>query len=876
MKIKTTMAVLLGCARLTLAQSPDPVREALERGLAAEESTRDLAGAAKAYTDAVAAADARRSIHATALFRLAEVQRRQGKTNEATELYRRVLAEFPDQAEMVAASRRHMGEARPATSAAGNSLALQRLGMRHQDLLRAERDLSLATDRLNHYQNLNEDQRLQWLAREVPTSWARMLLEKIATSQQALATLATDFGPAHPNRVAAESLLKAIEEQVFQETSSAREALQSEMTFHKGRLAGLTDQVRQLEKETAVSPGMPGGTAPGPMNEAEQLLENEIRVAEQQLLIEQRKLEDGLGSTEAVLKAQREVLSLKRQLAEKRQRRNLLDIVPSVGNSKAETPETSPALDEEEKEIARLKGLYRNSPDLLNSPGQSGITPLEQAALDGKTRVLAYLLGDGMPSRSVEALQVGLHWAASKGQLEACRMLLNAGADPNALGQGGGRLLLRAAYAGHRAVVELLLDRGAKVDASTTSHSKSFDGEKRFEQGTTALMAAAAAKRLAVIDLLLQRGANPNAKDSYDTSALGETVAMGWDEGSLRLLEAGADPEIGYALHTACSVRPSMVQALLHAGADPNRVIDSQNAPDGTPQFYNTPLHNVVTSKQSGAVDALKLLLDAGAYVNAGNAHGGTPLEMATSPEIRALLIAKGGRSVIYPQPGLGVVMINGALAHHIPRNVGAESPPLRLAQILQPLLQAETNATGFSPDLSRVVVTVRADLAKRHGLPRDISMTVNPATGQFVQQESEPLLITTNDVLAILASGDPAKDVEIQTNAYTQIYVPFKAREKSVKPTRRSTSMVAPKGAGLVTVLGEVQRPGNIEMGPGKPMDLVQVIAASGGLTKNADRRRIVLRRGQDVKALNLDTAMTNRITLEPGDIIEVKERTF
>lgn len=881
MKIKTTMAVLLGCAWLTLAQSPDPVREALERGLAAEESTRDLAGAAKAYTDAVTAADARRATHATALFRLAEVQRRQGKTNEATELYRRVLAEFPDQAEMVAVARRHVGEARPAAGGSGNSLALQRLGMRHQDLLQAERDLSLATDRLNHYLNLNEDQRLQWLAREVPTSRARMLLEKIATSQQELETLTAKVGTNHPDRQAAESLLKAIEEQVFQETHSAEEALHSEMTFHKGRLAGLADQVRQLEKEAAVSPGMPGviatGLAAGPMSEAEQLLEDEIRVAEQQLVVEQRKFEAGRGETEEVLKAQRDVLNLKRQLAEKRQRRDLLDVSPSVGDSKAETPETSPpALDEEEKEIVRLQGLYRNSPDLLNNPGPNG-TPLEQAASDGKTRILAYLLGDGMPTRSAGALQVGLRSAVAAGRLDTCRMLLDAGADPNELDRGGGLPLLRAAYAGHRAIVELLLDRGAQLDGSLPEPTRNLLPGAFVPQGANAIGMAAYGKRLAVMDLLLQRGANPNAMDAAGTTALGSTLfgSRTWDEGSYRLLEAGADPDIGYALHIACNFRPTMVRALLDAGADPNRVVEeSYDSP--MPPKYNTPLHLIVASKQSGALEAMKLLLDAGAYVNAGDANGQTPLDRATSPEIRALLIAKGGRSVIYPQPGLGLVMINGALAHHILRNVGTELPPLRLAQILQSLLQAETNATGFSPDLSKVVVTARTDLARRHGLPRAISMTVNPATGQVEQQESEPLLITTNDVLAILASGDPAKDVEIQTNAYTQIYVPFKAREKSVKPTRRSTSMVAPKGAGLVTVLGEVQRPGNIEMGPGKPMDLVQVIAASGGLTKNADRRRIVLRRGPDMKALNLDTAMTNRITLEPGDIIEVKERTF
>jgi protein involved in polysaccharide export with SLBB domain len=79
-----------------------------------------------------------------------------------------------------------------------------------------------------------------------------------------------------------------------------------------------------------------------------------------------------------------------------------------------------------------------------------------------------------------------------------------------------------------------------------------------------------------------------------------------------------------------------------------------------------------------------------------------------------------------------------------------------------------------------------------------------------------------------------------------------------------------------LVTVLGAVQRPGNVELVPGKPMDLVQVIAASGGLAKNGDRKRIVLRRGAETKGVDLDNAMSERVPVEPGDIIEVKERVF
>ncbi len=419
-------------------------------------------------------------------------------------------------------------------------------------------------------------------------------------------------------------------------------------------------------------------------------------------------------------------------------------------------------------------------------------------------------------------------------------------------------------------------------------------------------MAAAAAKRLAVIDLLLQRGANPNAMDSYDTSALGETVVLGWDEGSLRLLEAGADPDIGYALHIACGLRPTMVRALLDAGADPNRVIEDK--PENVRRrnsMYGTPLHRIVELPQGGKLEALKLLLDAGACVNAGDAFGRTPLDRASTPEMRALLISRGGRSFPGPHPihetglgspnGSGPTMISGvvcgALAYPIPGNRGAvvpdqpPSPRLRLSQILQPLLLAATNVSGFSPDLSRVVVAVRTNQAggqrieTHHGaglILGNMTAAQDPETGYLTWQRAGPLFMTTNDVLAILASGDPAKDVEISADAFTQIYVPFKAREKSAKPTPRPAWVVAPKGAGLVTVLGEVQRPGNIEMGPGKPMDLVQVIAASGGLTKNANRKRIVLRRGQNVKQIDIDAAMTNRVPVEPGDIIEVKQQVF
>jgi ankyrin repeat protein len=67
----------------------------LRQGLYAEEVTRDPAAAANQYEQIIAAEDQRRAIVATALFRLAEVRRQQGKKDEAIPLYQRLLREFP-------------------------------------------------------------------------------------------------------------------------------------------------------------------------------------------------------------------------------------------------------------------------------------------------------------------------------------------------------------------------------------------------------------------------------------------------------------------------------------------------------------------------------------------------------------------------------------------------------------------------------------------------------------------------------------------------------------------------------------------------------------------------------------------------------------
>jgi len=203
-----------------------------------------------------------------------------------------------------------------------------------------------------------------------------------------------------------------------------------------------------------------------------------------------------------------------------------------------------------------------------------------------------------------------LMYAAALGTPDVLRLLLDAGADPNAANELGATPLMWCA--GDAAKVKLLLAKGAKVnvrsklgrtplliaaayDGAVESARlmivKGADVNARDESGVTVLNQAANVNNLEVARMLLAKGANVNIADNGGFTPLHGAATNAYRGGALvkLLLEHGAavnaksDDTSGEGFHGPIAVghiTPLMdaaqmggyesVEALLKAGADPN------------------------------------------------------------------------------------------------------------------------------------------------------------------------------------------------------------------------------------------------------------------------------------------------------------------
>jgi len=229
-----------------------------------------------------------------------------------------------------------------------------------------------------------------------------------------------------------------------------------------------------------------------------------------------------------------------------------------------------------------------------------------------------------------------LHWAAWRDDVELATMLLRAGANPNAANLTGATPLSLASTNGNAAIIELLLKAG--VDANTPLS----------QYKDTALMFAARTGKPETVRVLLEHGADLNARETW-----GGTTALMWAVSEKHpavvemLVARGADlnaqskivqpPKrrgdgnmLGYAPRDP---KPGEKPESLVDGRDLNILVASGGL---------TPLMFAV---REGDMDSAKILVNAGANINAAAADLSTALGLSIQNgfyDLASFLIDKG------------------------------------------------------------------------------------------------------------------------------------------------------------------------------------------------------------------------------------------
>ncbi len=294
-----------------------------------------------------------------------------------------------------------------------------------------------------------------------------------------------------------------------------------------------------------------------------------------------------------------------------------------------------------------VRRLLKDGAD-VNAVQADGATALQWAAYHGDTDMAAQLLKAGAdPELANRNGSTPLWLAASQGNSAMIETLLEGGADANELLPLGRRPLMLAARAGSVESVVELLEHGADVNAAET------------QRGTTALMQAADQGHADVLKVLIEKGANV-AATSAPVMRDGRTAALGNSD----------DPRINVRRQTIVShceqPEPDLdvLKKLVITGTMDQVLVDLANSGNLTKEIIcgkferaglgfavvvgqlgrfdgdggggrqrepdGGALTALIYAARSSAIDAARVLLDAGADVNQTSRYGWSPLLAAT------------------------------------------------------------------------------------------------------------------------------------------------------------------------------------------------------------------------------------------------------
>lgn len=282
----------------------------------------------------------------------------------------------------------------------------------------------------------------------------------------------------------------------------------------------------------------------------------------------------------------------------------------------------------------KLLVLQGASPDARAADGQ---TPLGVALSTGRRDLADWLDWRvwPLPRRPLRAADVPA--AATRGDADAVRRLIELGLPVDAVDAQGCTALLRAAGSGHAAVVDLCLARGANPQHAAGS-------------GATPLSAAVSMRQTDIVIALLDAGAQIEHRLPGGVTVLMLAAALGLPDITARLLAAGADVHAGDAqdlapLHCAAlygftardrSRLLALLDTLLLAGADPERVAAGKVSP--LLLLLGARAEPGTRCDEQVVLAGVERLLDEGVSLDVQDPRGFGPLHLAALHGLPALV----------------------------------------------------------------------------------------------------------------------------------------------------------------------------------------------------------------------------------------------
>jgi ankyrin repeat protein len=279
---------------------------------------------------------------------------------------------------------------------------------------------------------------------------------------------------------------------------------------------------------------------------------------------------------------------------------------------------------------AKVSGYYRCGLNPFSQilPRPSGLAAAHIVAYFNLEHIMQQLLDVNPDELDIQNSEneTPLFLAAYYGHLATAELLLNRGAQYSIQGTNGRTPLHAAAGQGHISIVALFLDKGVDIEISDST-------------ANSPLCTAAEKGAGPVVTLLLDRGANINTKNTRGLTPLHLASLSGHEAVAQQLLNRGANIESrsnngNHPLHTAALNGKFRVAKLF---------LDEGVSIDITNHAGETPLHVASDVAFDGILDlkginaTIELLLERGANTEARDKDGQTPLHLTASRRNKTL-----------------------------------------------------------------------------------------------------------------------------------------------------------------------------------------------------------------------------------------------